>query len=275
MAKKQFNPIKLALTVSKKEYITPHYIRVTLTGDGIEAIANTTVGVNNKILIPPNGLNQIYFPEYDADKREWRPQSDDIRPAVRTYTHRGIDLEKREIWIDFVAHGKEGPASAWAIDAQPGAVLGVMMKERKSEIFPNTENYILIADATGIPVVGAILEDLPASAKGHCIIEVHGADDEQNLKTKADIQFQWLHNPNPQSGSQLASVVKSLELPEVNRYAHITAEYTTVKELRAYLHQEKGFLREEMSAFSYWKSGQAEDKSSSARHQERNEGSMA
>jgi len=260
--------IQLELIVIKKEYLTPHYIRITLTGEGVEAIANTTVGIHNKILIPPRGLNKVYFPQFDDDKKQWIHPEVHLRPSIRTYTHRGIDLEKKEIWIDFVAHGDEGPASAWAMTAKPGDILGVMMKERKSQLYTQADHYILIADATGIPVIGAILEDLPAYAKGDCIIEVHSKEDEQHLQTKANIRFHWLHNSKPQGGSLLPDLVKQLELPENNRYAHIVAESSSVKEIREYLRKEKNWEREEFAAFSYWKSGVSEDKSTSERIQE-------
>ncbi len=52
MKKQEFKTIRKKLTVSRKEYVTPHYIRIYLTGDDMEAFMNTTVGVNNKILIP-------------------------------------------------------------------------------------------------------------------------------------------------------------------------------------------------------------------------------
>ena len=118
MSKKGFKAIQAALTVSRKEYLTPHYIRVYLTGESIPLFSNTTVGINNKILIPPKGVDKIYFQELDEKTNKWKPQPEAIQPVMRTYTHRGIDLEKNEIWIDFVAHGEEGPASAWAINAQ-------------------------------------------------------------------------------------------------------------------------------------------------------------
>lgn len=165
-----FKPIQAELKVSRKEYITPHYIRIYLTGEKVPLFENTTNGVNNKILIPPKGLHKIHFPEFDYKKRQWYPMPEEVRPSVRTYTHRGIDLRTNEIWIDFVAHGDEGPASTWAIAAQPGDVLGVLMKDGKTELYAKAENYLLIADATGIPVIAAILEDLPETAKGTCII---------------------------------------------------------------------------------------------------------
>lgn len=80
MKKQEFKTIREQLRVSRKEYITPHYIRVYLTGDNINAFTNTTIGINNKILIPPKGLQEIHFPEYDYEAMRWKPQPDDIRP---------------------------------------------------------------------------------------------------------------------------------------------------------------------------------------------------
>lgn len=268
MDRTQFKFIRTELAVSRKEYMTPHYIRVYLTGKDIPLIDNTTIGVNNKILIPPKGLNKIHFPEFDNERRQWHPMSVDIRPTVRTYTHRGIDLKKNEIWIDFVAHGEEGPASAWAIAAKEGDVLGVLMKDGQTKLYAKAENYLLVGDATAIPVLGAILEDLPSGTKGTCIIEVHGKEDEQDLQSRADIQFIWLHNEHPQDSSELAEIVKAQVLPEANRFAYVAAEFSSVKEIRNYLRKEKGWQREELYAYSYWKSGVAEDKSAGERREE-------
>lgn len=199
---------------------------------------------------------------------QWKPQPIEIRPTVRTYTHRGIDLEKNEIWIDFVAHGDEGPASAWAIDATKGDLLGIMMKDGKTKLYNRADHYLLVADATGIPVIASILEDLPATAKGICILEVGSIADEQRLNTSADIRFIWIYNEHPQKGSLLAETVKQQVLPEGFRTGYVAAEFSSVKEIRTYLRKEKQWKQEEIYAYSYWKSGVTEDKSAADRHQE-------
>lgn len=265
---KNFKTIQGEFRVSRKEYITPHYIRIFLTGENVPLIANTTIGINNKILIPPKGVDKIYFPEFDYEKMQWKTQPEEIRPVVRTYTHRGIDLEKNEIWIDFVAHGDEGPASEWAITAKKGDLLGILMKDGKTDLYGKAENYLLVADSTGIPVIAAILEDLPSTAKGICILEVDSKIDEQELQTLADIELIWVYNEHPQQGSLLADIVKQKMLPEESRSGYVAAEFSTVKEIRNYLRKEKSWKQEELYAYSYWKSGVAEDKSAMDRHKE-------
>lgn len=260
--------IKNVLRLKQKEYVTPHLIRVTLEGDAVREYKDCTPGNNNKIFIPPAGVNQVHFPEYNEELEIWLHPEPHLVPTVRTYTHRAIYPEKNEMIIDFVHHGENGPASRWAIHAQPGDELGVAMKAVTKELYPRVNQYLLAGDATAIPVLSCILESLPATASGVCIIEVHGPEDELPISTAADIRFIWLHNPHPEEGSELAATVKELELPADDRFAYMAAEYRTVKELRGYLlHQ--GWSKEEFYAFSYWKAGVAEDQSAQERRAER------
>ena len=84
--------IRSVFHVKHKEYITPHFIRVTfnINDNQAEMLTNVKSGSNNKIFIP-------------ADET-------DTQGIVRTYTNRKIHLENRELSIDFVAHGDNGPA---------------------------------------------------------------------------------------------------------------------------------------------------------------------
>lgn len=263
------NPfIAAPFTVVRKEYITPHYLRIFLTGEMVLDIADTTVGINNKIVIPAPGTEPFTMPKINPVSKSWEYPDTDLKPIIRTYTHRGIDLEKNEIWIDFIAHGDDGPASGWAENAQPGDSLGVMMKRGKRELYAPADNYVLVGDATAIPVIGAILEDLPSSAKGIAILEVYDKNEEQLLKTKADIKFIWTHNSHPQNGSKIACILKQQHLPKTLRFAYVAAEFSTIKEIRNYLRKDQGWQREEFYAYSYWKSGVAEDRSVSDRRSE-------
>lgn len=254
--------------VTRKEYITDHFIRVYLYSPEVHLFKNTTIGDNNKIAIPPVGLNEVHFPTID-ENHEWVYPPKEVAPSIRTYTHRGIDLEKNEVFIDFADHGDGGPASKWAREAEVGAKLGVMMRLDGKELYPEAEWYLLAGDATAIPVLSAILETLPETAKGICIIEVHGKEDEQILETKADIEFRWLHNDQPQISSEIAEVIKSIDIPEISKFGYVACEFSSVKEIRTYLRKEKNWTSKELYAFSYWKAGKAENESQADRHEEK------
>lgn len=262
MNAKPQQPVREIMTVTRTERVTPHYIRIYLTGPSatISNIANMTVGVNNKILVPRKGTNHV-----DLNNK--------ATFTMRTYTHRGVDIEKQEIWIDFVSHaapqGGEAPAADWAMHAQSGDKLGVMMKPKSRLLYPPVGDYLLVGDATAIPVLGAILESLPKAAKGQCIIEVHGKADEQVLANPAGLPITWLYNAHPEQGSQIVDAVKKLDLPTDSRFAYIACEYRSVRAIRHYLATEQGWAKNELFASSYWKAGMAEDASAADRRAEK------
>lgn len=254
-----------------KEYMTPHYIRVRLHGEGTSDFADCTIGVNNKIFIPPVGVKDVAFATYDDDLGEWVAPDESVKPSVRTYTHRAIDVERNEITIDFVDHGDVGPASSWARKAVQGDQLGVAMKLGASELCPAVDWYLLVGDATAIPVLVSILESLPKTAKGHCIIEVATLEDIHPEVKHEGFKIQWLFNAEPEKGSELADVVHQVLLPEEQTtFAYVACEYRAVREIRTYFRTELGWNKDDFYAYSYWKSGTAEDKSVGDRQAEKN-----
>lgn len=270
MNKQKASTALKVFSLKAKEYLTPHYIRITLGGD-VSDYKNTTIGDNNKIFIPPVGVKEVHLPKLDAENNQMIPPAQEVAPFVRTYTHNGIDLDKNELTIDFVNHGVNGPASAWALNAQIGDKLGVGIRTAPKELFPKDADwFLLVGDATAIPVLSAILKTLPKSAKGVCIIEVPTKEDEQTLQTDAEIVFIWLHNEQPENGSKLSEIVKKVQIPNVDKFGYVACEFSSVKEIRNYLRKDLGWTSGELFAYSYWKSGVAEDKSVKDRQAERN-----
>lgn len=237
--------IRSAFAVKNKQYLTPHLIRVIFDINDIQAglLSNVRAGSNNKIFIPTE---------------------EGSAPFIRTYTNRKIDLENRELTIDFVAHGDNGPASAWALKASPGDVLEIGMKESTRPLIPNADFYLLAGDATALPVICAIAEQFPSDVTAKIVLEVAGREDELILCSAADISVEWLHNPHPEEGSQLAEAVKSVQFPPgvLKEYVYIAAEYTTVRELRTYFKINLKWDAHAMDICSYWRAGQSEGKSS-------------
>lgn len=257
--------------LKERTYLTPNYIRITLENELVSKYQNTTVGVNNKIFIAPQGCSKVHLPEFDAATQKWKEQDAAIKPYVRTYTHRGINLDKNEIYIDFVAHGTAGPASNWAINAPIGTELGVVMGTEPSELYPLAATYFLIGDATAIPVLSAILESLPAGVAAQVLLEVPSEADKQTWISNAKVTLTWIINPTPGVNSLLASRAKELlmQYSGTSRFAYVAAEFSSVKELRTFIRKDLKWAQEELHAYSYWKYGKAENMSEQDRRAER------
>ncbi|MFZ4928417.1 siderophore-interacting protein [Chryseobacterium sp. Mn2064] len=233
--------IRSVFNVKSKTFFTPHLIRVVFNIDDAQAelLAHVQSGSNNKIFIP------------SAENGE---------PLIRTYTNRKIDLIKRELTIDFVSHGDNGPASAWASKAKIGDSLEIGMKESSKPLVPEVDFYLFVGDATALPVICAIVEQLPSYVTAKVLLEVHGKEDELILCSAADLTVKWLYNSSPENGSMLADITRQIEFPSgiSKKYVFIAAEYHTVHDLRDYFKKILEWDSHGLYACSYWRSGQAE-----------------
>lgn len=237
--------VQSVFTVLEKAFLTPHYIRVkfSMTDEQLELFSHVQIGGHNKLLLPG-----------------------DVR---RTYTTRHIDFIEKELWIDFVAHGDNGPASAWASSANPGDQLSIAMKEGRRSLFPEADCYLFIGDSTALPVIGAMLEQLPSGAQARVIMEVPSKADELKLYSEANLAVRWVHNSKPEEGSSLAAIVRETQIPGEHGFVFVAAEYDTVKALKHFFRDELGWKTERYNAVSYWKRGESEDQSSAKRREER------
>jgi len=135
--------------------------RIWLGGDDLEPdFAMSELGASDHIkLVPPD-------PETG---RVELPPPDGPRPTMRDYTIRRFDPATKELALDFVLHS-HGPAGRWAIDAAPGAEVGVL-GPRGSQIFPGfVSDYLIVVDETGLPAAERFLEELPAEVAVRVVV---------------------------------------------------------------------------------------------------------
>lgn len=259
---------RCTLYLHDRTYITPNYIRLTFKGNkkDIGRFVRCTIGANNKIFIPPQDVEKVYFPD----------ESEDVDPVLiatrRTFTHAGLSITEGEMYMEFVAHGTEGPASDFAINAVHGSPLGVAMKLKSSPLIPDAEQYIIAGDSTAIPVIKAIINSLKDHQKAEVFLEIPTEEDKQNIGIQENINIHWLINPNSGQNTNLAEKViqsvNTMDIPE-DHFAFVACEYSNVRKLREYFRKEKEWPNTALNAYSYWKYGEAETKSESTRRAEK------
>ena len=239
------------LIVKEAYYLTPNMIRVTFAGPELDGFPTGREGGNCKIMLPEIGESRAAF----SERLEKGPS-----PVRRTYTVRAYREIEQELDIDFVAHGDNGPASAWAARAKPGSFLGFAGPSAPKVIDFSADWYLLAADPSAIPVVAATLEAMPREAKGVAIFEIPTPEDRLEIDAPVGIEQHWLiHEEVNTHSEQQEDFFRNLKWPNGKVQTCIAGEQSVIKALRAYLHQERKILRDQTYISGYWKIGLIED----------------
>lgn len=204
--------------VVRVEQITPSYRRFTFTGPELEHFADPGLDVRIKFVLPaPDGGYEHLVRDADEWYAAWRAQPEERRNPLRTYTTVAVRPEVREVDVDVVLHGDGGPASRWALAAEPGTPLVLLGPDARCDgpvggiefRPPAREHALLLAgDETALPAIAAICEDLPATAWGEVFVEVPHAADARELVTPPGVRVSWLGRDGAAHGTMLVPTVK-------------------------------------------------------------------
>ena len=255
--------------VISSEQLTPHMIRLVLGGSGFDTfkpIEFTDSYV--KFVIARDDVDVSALPQpLTLDSFNELPEEQ--RPVVRTYTIRRVDLDRREITVDFVVHGEHGAAGPWAASAQPGQPAYLMGPSGAYSPDPDADWHLLASDEAGLPALGAALEALPPNAVGRAFIEVSGPDEEVPLSAPDGVEVRWIYRggrsdlvPEEQAGDNaplIAAVTESAWLPgQVQVFIHGEAQ-AVMHNLRPYIRKVRGVDAKWASISGYWRRGRTEE----------------
>ena len=293
--------------VVRVELLTPSFVRIEL---GSPALAD--FGVDGPLwdqrikLVFPGDSGRV--PSFAGADESWYATWLDIpegeRGHMRTYTVRdvvGSGADTRLV-VDFVLHlaeGATGPASSWAAAARPGDRLVVVAPRRGDafggiEFAPGTaQRLLLVGDETAVPAVAAILEQLPAGARGAAFLAVPVSGDALDLDGPVGVEVVWLPRDGAPLGERLhGAVVAHLGAPvepssesdaevepnlwetptfsssgeavdeaggpvHADLYAWIAGESGVVTGLRRHLVRGLGIDRRQVAFMGYWRQGVA------------------
>ncbi len=244
-----------AVQVSRVNLITPRMARITVTGDELAGFSTQGVAGHVRVLLPAPGQDKPVLPVWGPNGAEYAEGVP--RPISRAYTPRRWDPQAQELDIDFVLHGDNGPASAWAARVRPGDSLVVVAPRRAYQADAGADWYLIAADASALPAAATILEVLPASTRALVFIEVEDAGEQLALQSAATMDLTWLHRGDSAPGSKLEAALRALQWPQGNGRAWVACEAMCMRRLRQHLLQERGMERSAVNTQGYWKLGAA------------------
>jgi len=240
------------LAVKTVQRVTPHLIRVTLTGDDLAGFQSPGFDDHVKLFFPDPATGKLSLPTMGPEGPVW-PEG---RPTMRDYTPRRHDAKAGTLEIDFALH-EAGPATQWAEQAKAGDILGVG-GPRGSFIVPTEFDWhLLIGDDTALPAISRRLAELPAGARAVVLAEIDSEADEIAFDTQAELTLKWAHRRGTEPGLShvLLDALKAIELPAGDFHAWVGCESAIAKALRAHLVGERGANPKWTRASGYWRRG--------------------
>lgn len=238
--------------VERVTRLTPHMIRISFRTIG--AWRWNTDGSGDEhidIALPHPGeteadLTVFNLPEYGLG---WKGEE----PPWRPYTVRAVYDHGRVFDIDFAIHG-DGIASTWAERAEPGHVIGAFHGGGSYYRPPADATFhLLVADATGLPGLGRIIEEMPAATRALAIIEVPERADIQAIKSAASVEYRWLTGTgNGRGPSALPAAVAEFTPPDEPWYAWAACEAASSRSIRSDLRKRLSSPRNRHHVIGYW-----------------------
>ncbi|HEX2146502.1 MAG TPA: siderophore-interacting protein, partial [Pseudorhizobium sp.] len=244
------------VTVVAAEDVTPRMRRVKLACDDVSPFVGGDMHV--RILVPPKGRPPAW-PGLGPDGRiAWPTGEDEF--LVRVYTIRFVDVERRELWVDFLQHPLDGvatPGADFARDAQPGDKIALIGPGGGD--MPCAEAMLLAGDEAALPAIARIAAEVPAGTRIQAIIEVEDEAEEQPLPTEGSLDVRWLHRrsyPKNARGILATHVIEAISLMDRQAYIWVACEKDDIRSIRSFL-KANGYDRKGKYLAWYWERNKA------------------
>lgn len=207
-----------------------------------------------KVFLPDPATGELHAPTLAADGGLQRPTG--VVSISRDLTVRATRTVDgvAEVDVDWVLHGDEGPASAWASRAAVGDEV-VLAGPRGSAGVPDRIGRLTLAgDETGLPAlarwVAAVGPDVPVTA----IVEI--GDDVEEDVVEAELGHAAVEILYRTDGpGQLAEAVRSLGGLDADELFVGLGEADDLVPVRRHLRRELGLPAEQVQVSGYWRRG--------------------
>lgn len=212
--------------VTAVERISPHFARVTFSGDALADFVSLSFDDHIKFIFDTAAGEQLR----------------------RDYTPRRFDQAKRTLTIEFALHG-EGQACRWAEQVRVGQKT-VIGGPKGSMIIPlDYDWHLLVGDATALPAISRRLEELPVGARARVIAMMDEAD-RRTFQSAANLDVTWVRDEQA-----LFAALDEWTVPDGEGFAWAAGEASAMRQVRTVLVERKGHSRDAMRVAAYWRQG--------------------
>ena len=184
--------------------LSPSLTRFVFDGKDVPLMRTLAPDQRVKLFFPSASGAAPRLPKHGDWQAARRGLSPEQTPAMRTYTIRNLRPDTGELDIDFVLHGETGPASRWAVHAQPGDCLQIVAPNATYQDDPGgyewlppqgVRTVLLIGDETALPAIAGILQQLagqPDAPQVQAFIEVPEESDCLPLICGLNTKVHWM-----------------------------------------------------------------------------------
>jgi len=239
------------VTVVSAEDVTPFMRRVKFACADVTPFIGEDMHV--RLLVPPKG-RPARWPGLRADGCIAWPEGDE-EILVRVYTIRAVDIERKELWIDFLQHPAPGiptPGADFARDVQPGAIVALLGPGGRP--LPVASSVLLAGDESALPAIARIAAEIAPGTHLQVIIEVRDAAEEQPLPSQGSLDVRWLHRaqyPDGATGVLVEATKAAIAGLAGDAYVWVACEKRDIRSIRSFL-KARGHDRKRMCVAWYW-----------------------
>lgn len=240
--------------VARTAWVTPGMMRVTFTGADLSAFTPTGIGDEFVRVHFPASDGQLHLPHID-DAGVWQ-YPEGVEDHIEPYTIRRHNSVTGEIDIDLVVHG-HGRAGAWASSAQPGDRVAFGDPRGLYEPPTGAVEQIFVTDATGLPALARLSEQLPPGVRAVAAVEI--AEESHRFEIGGDaLSVRWIvGRGNGVAPSAITEVLRALPITD-ETYVWVAGEAGELRNARRYLRHECGLSAERYAVIGYWRERQEE-----------------
>ncbi len=212
------------LTVTGREEISPHYLRLSFEAGGLLSAHQ----------VHPTMWIRLWFA--DGDKSHQRGYTlVDPNPAADTFD------------IEFALH--DGIASNWARVAQPGDTIEATVMGSKFAIpEPRPAGYVIVGDCASLPAINSLLTAI-GDAPAQVFLEA-GCDDGKHLPVARDVDVTWVDRKG--GGEALLEAVRSAAVECGSHFGWVACDSRTTRSVVKVLREDFGIPRKSIKSQAYW-----------------------